>query len=578
MALSVLDCTIRDGGHLNKWNFDPSLVRAAFYAAQRSGTDYFEIGYRYPPQTPNVGLFATCPDELLIELVGTPQGCRLTVMIDAGKCETAYFPICRDELTPVKVVRVAAYPYELEKAMSQIVELHDKGYEVFLNLMASSELSEHDFTKLQNWPAKHVVSVLCFADSFGSFLPVDIRTLVSKLKLLGFNRLGFHAHNNLQMAFANTLCAIEEGVEVVDASIFGMGRGAGNLPIELLIGHFEQSDMPGYNAVPYIDVIERYFISLHRQIGWGYTLPVLMSGLANIHPYYVNALVKDGIYTAEEIWNALRVIKDKCPISYSPEKMKEELGRRFYTPLTAAEAAKVCASISGQIHSCPDQDAAPVEAPAFLRKHVGRKALLIANGPSVLKHRGEIVEFIERMNCVTIGTNNLNNLYEPDYHIFVSRKRFQQYGASIANRSQILLPSFFGRAFVASVTDRQPLYFNCTTPCDEGVTPVNEHGQYCMGLNVAISGILAAYEMGATEIYSVGIDGYVGESNENMVYFYDENNALDDKQTASVRYDLLSRELDRVNRFLQDRSVSFSIITPTSHRKYYRPMGNIQHA
>jgi len=575
MALSILDCTIRDGGHLNKWDFPPSMVRAAFYAAQRSGADYFEIGYRYPAQTPNVGLFATCPDEFLFELVGKPSRCRLTVMIDAGKCETSYFPLCQEDLTPVKVVRVAAYPYELDKAMGQIMELHEKGYEVFFNLMASSELMGEEFTKLQNWSDKHIVSALCFADSFGSFLPGDIKTIVSRLKLLGFNRIGFHSHNNLQMAFANTICAIEEGVEVVDASIFGMGRGAGNLPIELLIGHFERLGRAGYNSVPYIDVIDRYFVELRRKIEWGYTLPGLMSGLANVHPYYVNTLFKDGLYTADETWNALRAIKQQCPIAFSPEKMREELGQRFYTPLSAAEAVRICAGISDQIHSFPDQDAVPVTVPGFQHMHPGRKVLLIANGPSVLKYRNEINTFIQRHDCVTIGMNNLNKLYEPDYHIFISRKRFEQYGAEIAKRSQLLLPSFFGRDFVATVTDRQPMFFNCAAPCDEEIPPVDADGQHCMALNVAISSMLTAYQMGATEIYAVGIDGYVDENDKNMIYFYNENNVLDDKQTASTRYDLFARELDRVNRFLQSRSVSFNIISSTSHRKYYQPIDSL---
>lgn len=577
MALSILDCTIRDGGHLNKWDFSPSLVRAAFYAAQRSGADYFEVGYRYPPQTPNVGPFATCSDDLLFELVGVgvPDRCRLTVMIDAGKCETTYFSHCRDDLTPIKAVRVAAYPFELDKAMSQVVELHDKGYEVFLNLMASSELSEEDFAKLKNWPKKSIVSALCFADSFGSFLPGDVKSMVSRLKLAGFSRIGFHPHNNLQMAFANTLCAIEEGVDIVDASIFGMGRGAGNLPIELLIGHLESLEVPNYNCVPYIDVIERHFLDLRQKIEWGYTIPGLMSGLAKVHPYYVNTLFKDGLYTADEIWNALHVIKKQCPIAFSSEKMKEELGRRFYMPLSAIEAEKVCAEISDQIHTFPDQDAVSVDVPDFIGKHPGRKILLIANGPSVLKYQPEITEFIKRNDCVAIGMNNLRNLYEPDYHIFISRKRFKQYGSAVADRSQLLLPSFFGRQLVASVTDRQPSYFNCVAPCESEVLPVEGNGQFCMSLNVAISAILVAYQMGASEIVAVGIDGYVDENDKNMVYFYDENNVLDDKQTASTRYELFARELERVNGFLQSQSVPFSIVSPTSHRKYYQPVNGM---
>ncbi len=569
--IQILDCTIRDGGHLNNWTFNPAMVKAAYYASLRTGIDYFEIGYRYPPETTGKGDFATCTDELLFGLLGAPSDvCKLAVMIDAGKCRTDYFPACRADKTLVQAVRVAAYPYELAKAMGQLEELHQKGYEVFLNLMASSELTPVELELLAAWPSKKIVSALCFADSFGSFMPEDVQGLIAKLAPLGFQRLGFHPHNNLQMAFANTLVAISSGVEIIDGSVFGMGRGAGNLPIEAFVGYLQKTGVAGYNTLPYIDVISRYFVTLREEIGWGYTLPGLLSGLTNVHPYYLDNLFDSGVYSTTEIWNALGAIKARCPISYSADRLSETMGRRFFAPITPVEAASVIQDIALEIHVQPAVDAVPPEALAFENRHKGSAFLIIANGPSALERREQIRIFSETHRCVTIGVNNLGGLYDPDYHLFTSRRRFEQYVNSVSARSKLLVPGFFGGAFVRAHTNRDFEFIDCAEAPDGSTEPVSGTTQFATHLNVGISAILTAYQMGAKSIYAVGMDGY--GNNDQITFFYNEEHAIEDKVTASVRYGLLAKELDRVAQFLEGRFVPFFIITPTSHLKYFREL------
>jgi 4-hydroxy 2-oxovalerate aldolase len=570
MNVKVLDCTIRDGGHLHKWQFTPDCVRAAYFAAHKAGVDYFEAGYRYPASSAGLGAFGYSDDALLLDLLPRMEHLRLALMIDAGKCEHTQFGECRPEKTPVQVVRVAAYPYELVKATQTLEALHDKGYEVFFNLMASSELSEENYAYLRNWKRKDVLAAVAFADSFGSFIPQDISSIMKQLRAQGFERVAFHAHNNLQMAFANTLRAMEEGAACVDASIFGMGRGAGNLPIEILVGYLEKNGERGFNTVPYLDVIDRFFLDLHKKIGWGYGVESLMGGLANIHPYYVDALFKKKTYTVPEMWNALQIIKERCPISFSAGKLDEALGQRFYTPLSPDDSERAYREIHREIQVVPASDAAPAGEFKLAQAHKGRKFLVVGTGPSIVEHQHAIRAFAEREKCVTIGVNNLQGLFAPDYHLFVSRKRFQRYVKEISPRSILLVPSFFGREFVEQSYRGRYYFFDIEAPANPDRAPLEGSTQHLMGLNVAVSAMLLAQLMGAAEVDAVGMDGYASEMDKKLVYFYNEDSQIEEKEMANLRYELLVRELDRVNAFLQKAACPFFILTPTSHKKYYR--------
>lgn len=572
MGLKILDCTIRDGGHLNKWQFSQPCVKASYFAALKSGIDYFEIGYRCPSTVTGLGDFGYCTDEFLFSLFTASPKCKLTVMIDAGKSNTSLFGRCTPENTPVRAVRVAAYPYELAKAFELLEDLKEKGYEVFLNLMASSELTGENLDQLRFWEQRGILEAVCFADSFGSFIPSDIPGHVATLRGLGFKEIGFHPHNNLQMSFANTLRAIEEGVTVVDASIFGMGRGSGNLPIEVLVGYLEKTGS-SYNTVPYLDVIERFYLDLFKELNWGYKIQSLMGGLKNIHPYYIDDIFRRKNYTVDEIWNALDIVKESCPISYSVDKLNQALESRFFTPLTPEKAQAACAAIAEPLEIIPAADAFEADASAISGKHAGRPFVIVANGPSIVENKDAIARFIAKENAVTIGLNYLPEGVVPDYHLMVSRKRFLKFAASVSKLSVLLAPSFFGHELVEQNYAGTPIYFNVKGAAN-GEPPVSDGVLHLEYLNVAAAALLLAYEMGASEIFSVGMDGYIDEMSKRMVYFYNENDEPDDKDVASLRYERLAAELERVNGFLQEESVPFSIITPTSHKKYYRNLLN----
>lgn len=317
----ILDCTIRDGGHVVGWNFSEECVKEAYQAATISGVDIFEVGYRYSNPKPEWGDFASCRDDFLFSLFAKESDCKLSVMVDIGKSALNDFGPCSKEFTPLTYVRVSAYPDRLVEAFEFCSGLLEKGYRVFLNLMAISDFADSDFNKIEKWSEKKFLDAFYFADSFGSLYPNDIEKFYNKLSQIGVERISFHSHNNLQLAFANTLKAMELGFYSVDASIYGMGRGAGNLPIELILAHLANINRERFNPIYYLNIIERYFVKLKQENPWGYTIPFMLSGSKNIHPTYSSELEKRGV-SFQDICQMLDKIKDKNVISYQKNELE----------------------------------------------------------------------------------------------------------------------------------------------------------------------------------------------------------------------------------------------------------------
>lgn len=565
--MKIIDCSIRDGGHINKWHFNEDIVKASYFAASKAQVDYFEIGYKNDEKIIGLGPFGYCNEKYIKNLFKSLTDTKLLCMIDAGKYTGYKIPKCSPQLTPFSGIRIAAYPYEAKIAIDLIESIYKKGYEVFFQLMAWSEWTEKDIEIIHKWKNKKILKAIYFADSFGSYIPEDIKKHIDKLKNLGFKNIGFHSHNNQQMAFANSLVAIKNGASYIDASVYGLGRGAGNLPIEILLNYLQLKGSSKYNVVPYFDLIDRFYIKLKEEIHWGYSLNTLLSGSRNIHPYYVDELLKN--YTVEEIWNSLDLIKEKCPISYNIEKLNESLKQRFYIP-SAKEIKNNVQKIEEQVHLLPSKDAFTLKKLSFQNRHKNKKFLIICNGPSIKKYQAQINKLIQTNKYITIGCNYLENLFKPNYHLFLSRKRFLKYISTVNTKSILLTPSFFGKEMI--MENYNGKYENIEIKLIKNLkdSPLKNIVQQHVFLNVGISAILTAYQMGAKEIIIVGMDGYRDQKSKEIPYFYDENGNPENKEISSQKYGNLVLQLDTVGNFLMEKGIPFSIITPTSHSKYYK--------
>jgi len=296
--IKIIDCTIRDGGLMNNWEFDKTLVRDVFKGLANAGVDYVELGYRADKRQfskSDHGPWRFCDEEDLRE-VAYQCDSKISVMIDVGRTE--HETIVPREESIVSMYRVATYAKDIDKAIYLANHVKKLGYEVAVNIMAASHVLEMDLQEALNQLADTEVDVVYLVDSFGYFYSEQIHFLAEKyLSRLPGKEIGIHCHNNQQLAFANTVEGIIKGVNYLDGSIYGMGRAAGNCTTELLLGFLKN---PKYDLRPVLELIEKYFMPLKDELKWGYEIPYMITGIMNKHPRSALAFMKDQIEGKQE--------------------------------------------------------------------------------------------------------------------------------------------------------------------------------------------------------------------------------------------------------------------------------------
>ena len=202
-------------------------------------------------------------------------------------------------------------------------QIKKKGYKVSLNAMGYANYSENERKDLVDLLKTAELDYVYIADSYGSLFPDQIAPLFEPILNIPDIKVGFHSHNSLQMAFANTLEAIRCGVHIIDCTIYGMGRAAGNLPTEIIISFLEEQGAERYNSIPVLNVIDRYFVSLQEENKWGYQLPYMLSGMYQCHPNYAKSLIDYKEFTIEDIWKALNYIKQEGTVGFYKSHLDE---------------------------------------------------------------------------------------------------------------------------------------------------------------------------------------------------------------------------------------------------------------
>jgi 4-hydroxy 2-oxovalerate aldolase len=281
-SVEVLDCTIRDGGCCNQWQFEEDLVRRTFESLAAAGVDIMEIGYQTSPgvfDPATVGPWRHCHEEDL-RRVARETNMKLACMLDMGRFDVSDLRPAEDSL--IQILRIATYADDIDGAIDILHAAKDKGYEVYCNVMAVTTCTPPQVDTFLERLRRSNVDNISVVDSFGAMYPHQLRYLVRKYKnwLRPDQRVGVHLHNNQQTAFANTIAAIDEGADFVDATVFGMGRGAGNCPLELLLMYL---DDPRHDVRPILSLIDDY-MALRRDLNWGYNVPYATTGWLNEHP------------------------------------------------------------------------------------------------------------------------------------------------------------------------------------------------------------------------------------------------------------------------------------------------------
>ena len=285
--IKVVDCTIRDGGLMNNHHFDDQIVKVVYDTCVAAGVDYMELGYkssRKGIKQGEHGCWKYCQEEDMRRIVGDNKtALKLCAMADAERCDY------HEDIPPKKdsvldMIRVATYISQIPTALDMVKDAHDKGYETTVNLMAASIIPERELREGLELLAASEAKAIYLVDSFGAFYSEQVhylvKTYLSHCKPVG-KEVGMHMHNNLQLAFANTIVGITLGANFLDATMAGLGRGAGNCPMELLLGFLHN---PKYELRPVLDCVQNHIEPMRAKLLWGYDLPYLLTGLLNQHP------------------------------------------------------------------------------------------------------------------------------------------------------------------------------------------------------------------------------------------------------------------------------------------------------
>ena len=258
--IKVLDVTIRDGGLMNDHQFTTEFVKAVYEANVAAGVDYMEVGYKasqkYAARDKH-GDWKFCNEDDMRRAVGDSPALKISVMADAERTDYHTDILPRDK-TVVSMVRVATYIHQVPTALDMIKDAADKGHETTINLMAVSTVPEVEIDHALEILADSPVRTIYVVDSFGTLYSEQVQYLVDKFlkyaKPAG-KEVGIHAHNNMQLGYANTIEAIIRGANLLDASIGGLGRGAGNCQMELLLSFLHN---PKYHLRPIIQCLQNH--------------------------------------------------------------------------------------------------------------------------------------------------------------------------------------------------------------------------------------------------------------------------------------------------------------------------------
>jgi 4-hydroxy 2-oxovalerate aldolase len=387
-TLHFLDCTLRDGGYYNDWDFDPALIARYLQAARAAGVDIVELGFRFVKTDGFKGPCAYTSDAF-IEGLTIPEGLTVAVMLNAadlhigdGVAETLAMLFPRPAAdTPVEIVRIACHAREFAATLPAADWLAARGYRVGFNIMQITERTRDEVTGLAAQAAQHPVEVLYFADSMGGMTPDQTRQIIGWMREAWDGPLGVHTHDNMGLALSNTLAAIDAGATWLDATVTGMGRGPGNARTEELA--LELAERRPGRAVSFsalMDLVARDFGPMKAACGWGTNPFYYLSGKYGIHPTYLQEMLADPRFSTDDV---LAVI----------DHLRDAGGTKF-------DAGVMVGARHGR-----DSGDAGDWAPAGML--AGRPVLILGNGASVARHGKGLEAFIADRNPVTLGLNTM---------------------------------------------------------------------------------------------------------------------------------------------------------------------------
>jgi 4-hydroxy 2-oxovalerate aldolase len=391
--MKFLDCTLRDGGYYNAWDFDRDLISDYLGAMSALPVDFVEIGFRSMPGSSGKfkGGCAFCTDEYILSLEIPSNTPKIGVMVNGadllsypGGVDSAIdFLFQPAKNSPVELVRIASHVDKVIETLPAIERLSDLGYKTTIQMMQIAGIPETMVMKLAKSCVNSPLDVLYFADSLGSMEQKDINDTVNALRTYWKGDLGFHAHNSMERALSNCLRAIDLGVTWIDGTVTGMGRGPGNAQTEYLAIELETKLNRKINHTALHNLINKHFHPLREKFKWGPNSFYYMAGKYGIHPTYIQTMVDDTRYECEDIIAVINHLKKTGGKHYSVDNLKA--ANNFFSGKPKGKWQ-----------------------PKSLIKD--REVLLLGTGPGVGKHRKALESYIRKVKPFVMALNTQSEL------------------------------------------------------------------------------------------------------------------------------------------------------------------------
>lgn len=383
--ITFLDCTLRDGGYYNAWDFSMDLVEEYLEVMQASEVDVVELGFRTMKNDGFLGPYAFTTDDF-IRTLQIPEGLTIGVMVNGSELVgtvsqhealNCLFPHAAED-SPVDLVRIACHVHEFAQALPAVNFLKERGYMVGFNLMQVSDRTEDEIKALAQEAKGYPIDVLYFADSLGGMTPQQTTQIIRWFRAEWVGPIGIHTHDNMGLSLSNTLHALEEGVTWVDSTVTGMGRGPGNARTEELAIEIAQRRGVKVNMVPLMQLLREHFKSMQAQYGWGTNPYYYLAGKYSIHPSYIQQMLNDSRYDDEDVIAVIDHLRIKGGKKFSLNTL--DAARHFY-------------------RDKPKGKWSPREI------FSEREVLILGTGPGVQKHKSAIERYIKIKDPLVLALN-----------------------------------------------------------------------------------------------------------------------------------------------------------------------------
>jgi len=496
--VKILDCTLRDGGYYNDWNFDSNLIEEYFLAMARSGIEMIEVGFKNYPEAGFKGASYYCTEEYLTS-INIPANISIGVMLEASSILNSkkdVKPSVRELFVESKdskidFVRIACHFNSVEKTKEIAFELAALGYKVFVNLMQVSLKTNSEIANvLKSIDSWGLVSCMYFADSLGNMNDKQTTDMVSIFKKNWKGEIGVHMHNNKGLALSNTMAALNADVEYVDVTVSGMGRGAGNAEAELLIAELKGMSDSKYDLYPVAKLAIEHFHPMKLDMKWGPSLHYFLAAKYNIHPTYIQRILTDSHYGLSE---HIGIIKYLHKLSNQSNFQEEVLSNIFSSDVKHK---------AGVVDQYTTLSSIEVKA--------SNGAIILGSGQSISKYLDSSYSFIRKSGATVFSVNNAHSslVDSVDYSLYLhnAKQMGHDFHFQLGQSKAIIPVSRFSDAELSGINKNSIINFPVEVNFGELESSIN--GCTIPFDLTAAYAISAVKEMGYQKVYLIGFDGY----------------------------------------------------------------------